>query len=229
MLNNDQLANAFVDNKDFNVFVIKDILSREDINEIKHHYMRFEHYYQAVGYAGQRKWGLNYKSISDKLQNIVSKSLNEQVETTELELCIYTPDFGYKPKLYPHYDHHVTDGQRVTMSIQIDSNIDWDIIVENKKYKCNKNEGLVFSGTQQIHWRDNIEFKKGDYSVSIFAHFKYKNNKPHSPNQKQIMDYWEGRYQEESGIPLDPIPLENSFLFWSLKEDWIKTAKEIFP
>lgn len=226
---NQELENGFVDNKDFKVFLIKDVLSEDDINTLKHHYKRFEHYYLSVGYAGQRKWALNYPEISSRLEKIVSEKLGEEVETTEIELCIYTPDFGYKPKLYPHYDHHTVDGQRVTMSIHIDSNVDWDLVVENKTYKCYKNEGLVFSGTQQIHWRENLEFKKGDYSASVFCHFKYKNNKPQSPNQKEIMDYWEEKYQRESGIALDSIPLDNQVLDWAGRKEWIDTITRLFP
>jgi len=227
-LSNINLENGFVDNKDFKAILIQDVFDKDHLFTIKHHYKRFEHYYQAVGYAGQRKWGLNYPEISKRLEDVVSKKLGEEIIATELELCIYTPDFGYEPKLYPHYDNHETGGQRITVSVQIDSNVDWDLFVENKRYKCNNNEGLIFSGTQQIHWRDNLKFKKGDYSAAIFAHFKYKNNKPLSPNQKEIMDYWETRYQKETGISLDPLPLDPTAGDWACKDEWIKTASDNF-
>lgn len=227
-LSEEDLKNGVVNNRDFKVFSIKDVFNEDNINTIMHHYKRFEHYYQAVGYAGQRKWGLNYPEIFERLQAVVSDHLGEEVVASEVELCIYTPDFGYTPKLYPHCDNHESDGQRVTMSVQLDANVDWDLVVENKKYKCNKNEGIVFSGTQQVHWRDNIEFKDGDYSASVFAHFKYKNKKELSPNQKDILTYWEKTYQIESGIPLEVIESDRKMGNWSLRNDWIEKANSVF-
>lgn len=227
-LSQKELENGFVENKDFEVFSIKDVFDKDHLFAIKHHYKRFQHYYTTVGYAGQRKWGMGYPEIFKRMEDLISEKIKERVITTELELCIYTPDFGYEPKLYPHYDNHVTDGQRLTMSVQIDANVDWDLIVENKKYKCNKNEGIVFSGTQQIHWRDKIKFNKGDYSASVFAHFRYENNKKLSVNQKEIMNYWEDRYQRETGISLDPLPLDPTTGSWACKNEWIKDASDNF-
>ena len=225
----EELENGFVDNKDFKVFSIKDVFLEEHINTLKHHYKRFEHYYETVGYAGQRKWALNYPEISKRLEDLVSNALGEQVETTEIELCIYAPEFGYEPKLYPHFDNHVTDGQRVSISVEIDSNIDWNLVVENKKYKTNINDGLIFSGTQQIHWRERYNFNKLDYCAAVFAHFRYKNNKQLSPNQSDIMRYWESKYQKESGITLDPIGLsEQSLNNWGGKNGWEAKVNEVF-
>ncbi len=61
---NKRLENIFVDNKDFEVFYIKDVLSEDHINTLKHHYKRFQDYYITVGYAGQRKWVVNYPEIT---------------------------------------------------------------------------------------------------------------------------------------------------------------------
>lgn len=227
-LTEEELKNGFVDNKDFKVFTIPDIFEEYHIDTIKHHFKKFEHYYQAVGYAGQRKWGLNYEEISDRLQTVLSEKLGEEVIASEVELCIYTPNFGYKPKLYPHFDSHETDGQRITMSIQIDSNIDWDLVVEGQNYKCNKNEGIVFSGTQQMHWRKNIEFKKDDFYASVFAHFRYKNKKELSPNQRHILQYWELVYQKENNIEFGAIEIDKKMSDWPLRDEWINRANEVF-
>ena len=227
-LSKQELEKGFVDNKDFEALEIEDVFDKHHLFTIKHHYKRFQDYYVTTGYAGQRKWGMGYPEISKRLEELVSKKLGDEVVLTELELCIYTPDFGYEPKLYPHYDNHQTEGQRVTVSVQIDSNVDWDLFVENKRYKTSNNKGLVFSGTQQIHWRDNLKFKKGDFVAAVFGHFKYKNNKPQSPNQKAIMDYWETKYQEETGIHLDPLPIDPTAGDWARKDEWIKTASDNF-
>ena len=227
-LSDQQLKEGFVDNKDFKVSTVKDVFEEYHLDTIKHHFKKFEHYYQSVGYAGQRKWGLNYKEIFERLEKVVSDELGEDVIASEVELCVYTPNFGYKPKLYPHFDNHQSDGQRVTLSVQLDSNVDWDLVVENKKYKCNKNEGVIFSGTQQIHWRDDLEFKKDDYYASVFAHFRYKNKKEQSPNQSEILEYWERVYQKESGIEFGVIELDKSMSEWPLKNEWIERANEVF-
>jgi hypothetical protein len=225
----EELENGFVDNKDFEVFSIKDVFLEEHINTLKHHYKRFEHYYVTVGYAGQRKWVFNYPEITQRLEEVVSKGLGEKVRLVDAELCVYAPEFGYEPKLYPHFDNHAKDGQTVTVSIELDSNIDWNLVVENKKYKTNFNEGVVFSGTQQIHWREKYKFNKLDYCAAVFAHFKYENNRPLSPNQDNIMRYWEVKYQQESGIVLDPVGLsEQSLNNWGGKDSWEAKVNEVF-
>jgi len=226
---NERLENIYVDNKDFEVFYIKDVLSEDHINTLKHHYKRFQDYYITVGYAGQRKWVVNYPEITKRLEEVVSEGVKEKVRLVDIELCIYAPEFGYEPKLYPHFDNHAKDGQTVTMSVEIDSNIDWNLVVENKKYKTKKNEGVVFSGTQQVHWREKYNFKKNDYCAAIFAHFKYVNNKPLSLDQDEAMRYWEVKYQQESGIALDPIKLSvNKSDEWGGKKDWEELVDKVF-
>lgn len=229
MLHKEELLNGFVDNKDFKVFKIDNVFDEEHLNTIKHHYQRFEHYYRTVGYAGQRKWGIPYKEISEKLQNIVSVALKEDVVASEVELCIYTPDFGYLPKLPPHFDSHQQDGQRVTMSVLLETNKEWDLIVEGQKYRSDINQGIVFSGTQQIHWREDVSFAPGEYYASIFAHFAYKNKKEFSANQIEIMKYKENYYKEKTGIGQVAVETKGDFSTWGCRESWIKTAKRLFP
>ena len=128
---------------------------------------------------------------------------------SEISYAIYSPKFGYKPKLFPHFDTHAADGQRITVDIQIKSTLDfnWGIVVEEKPFYINNNEALVFSGTQQIHWREKKELKSDDEIHLVFAHFKYAKDKPFSPLQRQILEYWSHRLREKAGIEREAIIL----------------------
>lgn len=75
----------------------------------------------------------------------------------------YNPKYGngkYLPSLPPHIDGANTI---LTFNYCLDTNIDWDIYVDNKRYELKKDEALVFSAINQVHWRPKREWKDGDF------------------------------------------------------------------
>ena len=123
----------------------------------------------------------------------------------EYSFARYSKKYGYEPKLFPHYDTHEADGQRITVDIQLNSTIDWAVVVEGMSYSFNNNDALIFSGTQQIHWRENKKLANDDFIDMLFAHFAYANKKPWSKNQKEILEYWSHRLIQSTGISNQPI------------------------
>lgn len=99
---------------------------------------------------------------------------NENLELTEYCYARYqNTELGgkrYRPSLYPHYDETFKE-ERFTFDYQLDSNIDWDIVVEDKTLSLKNNQAGTFSGTHQIHWRTPIEFRDDQYVEMIFCHF----------------------------------------------------------
>ena len=75
------------------------------------------------------------------------------------------------------------------------------------------------------------ELPAGYYVIlsSLTEDFKYENNRPLSPNQENIMRYWESKYQKESGIAIDPIGLsEHTLNNWGGKDSWEAKVNEVF-
>ena len=76
----------------------------------------------------------------------------------------YTPINGKKPVLRPHTDTQpVFPGPRLSVSVQLKKNIDWEINAEGQSFLLEEGDAIMFSGTHQVHWRDPIDFKEGDF------------------------------------------------------------------
>jgi hypothetical protein len=50
-------------------------------------------------------------------------------------------------------------------------NINWDLWIEEKPFSLKPNDALVYSGTDQLHWREKFPGKNGDHVAMIFFHF----------------------------------------------------------
>ena len=89
-----------------------------------------------------------------------------------------SPLFTYyitnKEKYY-HADNYSVDDNfeyaRLTFDIQLSSNKLWKIFVEDNDFELHENEGLVFSGTHQVHWREKVIFDNTDYVDMLLCQF----------------------------------------------------------
>ena len=94
----------------------------------------------------------------------------EKLIPCEIYFSRYTNKTNYFSKLPPHYDFK--EERRITFDIQIKSNVLWPLFVEDKEFTLNDNDGLVFSGTDQIHWRKNITLKDNEFVDMILFQLK---------------------------------------------------------
>jgi hypothetical protein len=109
--------------------------------------------------------------VVDKINKVMADQFPEdKLELRELSFARYDNSVGVKPQLYPHFDNPFQE-QRFTLDIQVKSTIDWPIVVEGNEYVLKDNQGLIFSGTHQIHWRVDKTFKDSDFVEMIFCHF----------------------------------------------------------
>lgn len=205
---NPELENGIVDNRDFKVFKIKDILSQYHVDLIKKEHNRVKDYFLTQGFVGHRAWTIQVPEVEKHVTEVLSEKLGEEMILSEISYAIYAPRFGYKPKLFPHFDSHVVDGQRITVDIQLQTTIDWGIVVEEETFYIQNNEALVFSGTQQLHWREKKELSMDDEIHLIFAHFRYAKDRPFSSKQREILEYWSHRLREKVGIERDAVILD---------------------
>lgn len=205
---NEELENGIVPDRDFATYVYKNIITDEQkeliYNEVNESNVNF----LVQDFAGHKAWMIHNEEIEKYLTNWMSNLLGERMILSELSFARYSNEYGFKPKLFPHYDTHDKEGQRITLDIQLNTTTPWAIVVENEPFILENNDGLVFAGTQQIHWRENKTLSDNDKVDMLFAHFRYADNRPWGKNQKLILEYWSHRFREQTGIERQPIPVK---------------------
>jgi hypothetical protein len=82
----------------------------------------------------------------------------------------YTWKTGYPPVLKPHFDTMIDAGS-ITLTIILDTTLDWNIIAEDKEFEVKSNQAFLFSGTHHLHWRPKIEFGPDDYYDIFLCQF----------------------------------------------------------
>jgi hypothetical protein len=137
------------------------------------------------------------EEIKKHFEEIVQKYYGDDWVLTEYQFARYSSKFGYKPKLYPHFDD-AFNVHKLTLDVQVRSTIDWPIIIEGKEFLLKDNEGLIFSGTDQIHWRSDLELSEDDVVDLIFCHCERKDglDKAISAEHKEKMSIREKKWQD---------------------------------
>ena len=136
--------------------------------------------------------------IKNKLQSIVQEHYGKDWVLNDYQFARYSKKYGYEPKLYPHFDG-AFENHRLTLDVQVNSTISWPIVVEGKEFILNNNEGLVFSGTDQIHWRSHLELSDDDIVDMIFCHCEKINDlkepitEEHLDKMKKLQDEWQDK------------------------------------
>jgi hypothetical protein len=125
----------------------------------------------------QKAWFVDLpEAIKNKVKDIAEQIYNLDLELEEISFARYSKEYGNLPNLTPHFDNTFLE-QRLTIDVQLKSNINWAIIVEDNSFTLKNNEALTFSGTHQIHWREYKKFNPDDYIEMLFCHFSLKNKK----------------------------------------------------
>jgi hypothetical protein len=111
-------------------------------------------------------------SIRSKLESYASYLVGEEVFMSHNSYLSYNQEHspGVNPKLPPHYD---SDNyfSKLTLDYQLDTNIDWPIVIEGEHFSLEYGDLLVFWGAGQAHWRDPVLFKEGDNTEVLTMHF----------------------------------------------------------
>jgi len=129
------------------------------------------------------------KEAEEVMNSYVLPAYKEPIKLAHYSYLDYNMKYGenrYFPSLPPHIDSANT---LVTFNYCLDTNIDWEIYVDNKAYDLKAGDALVFSAINQVHWRPKREWREGDFCEILT--FDY------SP-----LDDW--RFQANGMDPLDP-------------------------
>jgi hypothetical protein len=184
-------AQSYITGQDFEPIIVKNVLSEDQI----------EHIYKYIDgksadnekWAGRKSWMMSDtdtlgKSIIHRIEDVTKKAIDADVRLNEFPFLLrYSPKYGNISKLFPHSDYR--DSQRVTIDIQLKYDEEWEIVVEGKSYTLKYNEGLIFLGTQQMHWRTNKVLKKETEVDMFIANLHYDPDRPLDEKQQEILDH----------------------------------------
>jgi hypothetical protein len=190
-----------ISNQDFEPLVVKDVLLPEHILEIYETILALpEEKTRVQPWAGHKIWDTRFsKNLEDRISFIAQSALGEDIKLNyDYSFARYSRKFGYECKLFPHYD--TRDSQRITFDIQLRASEPWALVVENKKFLLENNQALIFAGTQQIHWRENIQISQDAEIDMLFCHLEYTNSKPLDEDQEAVLRDRANFLIKESGI-----------------------------
>jgi hypothetical protein len=105
--------------------------------------------------------------------------------------------FHYKPSLFPHYDETFKE-PRFTFDYQIQSNVEWPLVVEpDQSFTLKDNQAVTFSGTHQIHWREPKHFADNEFVEMVFFHFLDPEAEIKDPEINKVLNEKASMYMEQ--------------------------------
>jgi hypothetical protein len=178
-----------ISGQDFTPVLFKNVLPDEELKYVQSQFNNATaEDIDVQGYAGLGTLTidlLNKESIIKKIEKMASDAVGEELEVLEFGGTRYSPDFGWYPKLGPHYDARPVE--MYVFDYHVQSTETWGLFMEGKRFDFGDNEALLFSGTGQIHWREPIQLKENAKIDLIFFWLQHKNPKEISQEHTDTM------------------------------------------
>jgi hypothetical protein len=195
-------------NSDLEPVIIPNVLSQAEIKTILQ--QMEEHPKERIRvqeWGGQANYDTLYleDSVIQKATWAMNRTFGEEFELYHYSVVKYSNKAGFKVKLFPHYD--TRPAEMFVFDLQLKSNEDWGIVVEGEQYNLKDNQALIFSGTQQIHWRENKQLSDSCDINMVFIWFTHKTPKTKSPEHDTLM-----KAREEAlviDVNINPNPVKN--------------------
>lgn len=124
------------------------------------------------------------------IKTLVEEKVQMPLQGGGIHFARYTNKSGSKPQLPVHFDMSL-DSPHLTLSVQLDTTMDWELCAYQHSATLAKNEALVFSGSHQLHWRPEQEFSDEDYFDILVCQFKVNDDKlpeDHFKNMFELKD-----------------------------------------
>lgn len=106
------------------------------------------------------------KIVEDRVMEIAAQYGHPDLKFTHITSFEYNAKFG-QSKLPVHTDKNAS---QFTIDYQLRSNFDWSNYVLGKKFTLKDNDALIFSGSNQLHWRQKRKLVEGEYKHMITWH-----------------------------------------------------------
>lgn len=193
-----------IPDEDLQPFYIDNIFTQDALDELYDYINKHKSHF-ALKDWGIRTWHVPMPEIIKSQATAAILKHMPGLEFYEAGFGKYSTDWGLKNKLSPHADYpkigrpivkrHLDDlgiksheddhrPQTIILDIQLKHDVDWPIFVEYEKFQLSDNQGLVFSGTQQIHWRNYMPV--GTHVDMLFVHFVWADDRRQIDNQREI-------------------------------------------
>lgn len=200
--------------QDFNPIVVDNIF---DANELKQIYRIVRSTpissLRVADWGGQASWsGIHLGPfIHNKLNEIAKTFFGDELSLIhDYSFVRYSEEFGYKSKLFPHADKRETP--RILLDIQLRADEEWGIIVEETPYFLQDNQAVIFSGTGQIHWREQKDLSPHSRTDMMFVNFQYSDNRPFQDGQYTEAIMPRSKYlRNKYNIDDTPIKIDRKF------------------
>ena len=190
-----------VDNQDFMPQIIDNIFSdsqRQEIFSIINKYPKDKIRVQKWGGQGILDDVKISKNIVSTIESISSKSVGEELVLAEFSIARYSQEYGYEVKLFPHYDTRPVE--MFVLDVQLITNEDWGVIIEGQTFNIKDNQAIIFSGTQQMHWREKKQLSDSAEIYMMFCWLKHKKEKKLDGLHSAIMKERESVLMKETQI-----------------------------
>lgn len=197
-------------NSDFEPILLKNVLTQDQINKIiKDINNTPEEKVRVQKWGGQGCYDTVRldKEITSKINWLIDNSIGEQFKLEHYSVIRYAKKYGYQVKLFPHHDTRYAE--MFVLDLQLRSNEEWGIIVEGEKYNLNDNEALIFSGTQQMHWREKKDLQDSTEIDMIFFWFSHKTPRIKPEGHEELMHQRAGILMQETDINNFEIEVDN--------------------
>ena len=173
--------------KDFKFKLVKNFLSKDEISLLGH-YCEIKHI------TNIDSFDFNQSNVCDthfygdpvmdslmlKYKNKISLETNKKVLPTYAFWRMYT----HGAILEKHTDRPSCEIS-VTVCISNDKT-EWPIFIENNKIILEPGDGVIYSGCEVEHWREEFE---GDFQAQVFLHYVDEEG-PHKEHYMDKRKFW---------------------------------------
>jgi len=194
---------------DFKPIIFDNVLTQEEIDTIlkdMEEYPKDKIKIQTWGGQGVYTDLQPSDQVKEKLTKLMSDTMGEEMKVEQISIVKYSPQFDYMVKLFPHYDTRPVD--MFLIDVQLKTNEKWGVIVEGETFYLEDNQGLLFSGTSQMHWREKKVLPAHTDINMMFCWFTHVPPKYKRKDHDRVMRFRSSMLMDETGINSDKVETE---------------------
>ncbi len=191
----------YIHDSDFKPIILDNVLDEKDIEHILrqvNEYPKDEIKIQTWGGQGVYDKITIESHIKEKLTKLMSETLGEPMILEQTSVAKYSTKFNFLVKLFAHYDTKPID--MFILDLQLKANQDWGIVVEGEKFNLKDNQALIFSGTNQVHWREKKNLPANTDITMLFCWFSHTPPRLKKKNHDKIMRSRSSMIMNETNI-----------------------------
>jgi hypothetical protein len=176
--------------QNYNPQIIANVFTKDQIDRIYKVVLNTPLSDLKVGpWGGQCAWLKTHfdSDITERINEIGFHLFGDEIELQmDYSFARYSSEFGYKPKLFPHSD--LRPKPRFLLDIQLKTDESWGLVVEETTYHLEDNQALFFSGTNQVHWREDKTLSPHTRIDMLFCNFEFKDNRLFHESHKDVTE-----------------------------------------